>query len=654
MFDPQVLVGEVIDGRYRLAALLSEAGAYGVVYAADELLSGEVVGQAALKLVRPKSDAERASVLREVRALSQFVHPNLVAYRAAGEVSSGLASGCIYIAMELAEEALTARITPPRTLSALEMKQLVGDVARGLEYLHSRGAVHRDIKPGNILYASGTWKLADMGLVRGVAGSREQASGIKGTVAYMSPEALRGQTGPGVDIWALGVVVQECLSGNLPWHATNESALVLEITKETPVVPEGMAEPYRRIVIGCFANEQQLRLTAPQVLSMLANPLESSVVDEDVQRISSQPNGETSPSTQQSNPSQAATEREYLRLAREAYVDGVITENEKLRLQDEADRLGINRDTKIRILHQARLEMEDIKSPDGTSTKSARNPSPGISRPFLLHQQRNYFTLLLIGFIRISRRLWWILPLIIVVCMSYYYIDIIKIKADTFIKSVQKSTISSKNFYTNKPNQKDSVKHGNREIEQIKSNSTSSAIAQPIQEPLEAEVAITFTDMLGQTTTFNYQYILEFQYILTVDGISQTIPETTWKDDKNRPSTITIGKYSLYIIPIDTPNKEMGKYRLEVHQGDRNVCYLMLTENGLEEITSGVSTPTYRAEKISNYSYKVMCKNSLFTKPQQIMSITTSVPYITTESLEIRNHLIKSSFPNAHLQIEYY
>ncbi|NLI00559.1 MAG: protein kinase, partial [Chthonomonadales bacterium] len=101
MFDPNTLIGYIVNGQYRLASL-GGTGSYGWVYAADEVAFGEVIGQVAVKLLRPPDDDARNAVIREVQAMRQLTHPNLLRCYGAGEVSDGLARGGLYIATELA------------------------------------------------------------------------------------------------------------------------------------------------------------------------------------------------------------------------------------------------------------------------------------------------------------------------------------------------------------------------------------------------------------------------------------------------------------------------------------------------------------------------------------------------------------------------
>jgi len=193
MIDPKYFLGATLEGQFRLVEHLG-TGSYGWVYSADRLLAGMSIGAAALKLLRPADDAERAGVLREVSAMAQLSHERLLGFFHAGEVRDGAFAGCLYIAMELAEGTLEGRLRAPERPAASELLDVARDLARALVYLHGQGAVHRDVKPANVFRTASGWKLGDFGLVRAVAGSAVQASGRKGSLPYMAPEAVQGET----------------------------------------------------------------------------------------------------------------------------------------------------------------------------------------------------------------------------------------------------------------------------------------------------------------------------------------------------------------------------------------------------------------------------------------------------------------------------
>jgi serine/threonine protein kinase len=197
-------------------------------------------------------------------------HPGLVAYGSAGEVEDGPLRGCLYLSMELAGDSLRTRLQYPSRMPLPDVQQMGRDLADALAYLHSQGAVHRDVKPEN-LFASGTrWKLGDLGLARAVDNSLVNASDIKGTLEYMAPETFNGLTGPSVDVWSLGAIVQEALSGVLPYDASfSLGELTAAVLTQEPRLVGGLAPPFDAVVRGCLVKDPQRRWTAAQVVETL-------------------------------------------------------------------------------------------------------------------------------------------------------------------------------------------------------------------------------------------------------------------------------------------------------------------------------------------------------------------------------------------------
>jgi len=153
-----------------------------------------------------------------------------------------------------------------------EVREVAEHMASALAYLCERGAVHRDVKPANILRVGSVWKLGDFGLVRGFAGTSMQASGRKGTVVYMSPEAMQGETGPFVDVWALGAVLQECLTGALPYSGNSDTEIIAAALTREPAISTDLSEPFASIIRSCLMKDRKRRMTAQQVADALRSP----------------------------------------------------------------------------------------------------------------------------------------------------------------------------------------------------------------------------------------------------------------------------------------------------------------------------------------------------------------------------------------------
>ena len=200
---------EVIGGRYRLGELLGAGGMADVHRATDEALHRQV----AVKMLRPIAGGseQRARFIAEARMLAGLSHAGLVTV-----LDAGFDAERPFLVMELVEGPNLAVVC--RSPCDSERVESVGaQVAETLDFVHSRGIVHRDVKPGNVLLGqSGQVKLADFGIARLV----DQDSGFTrtgfamGTVAYVSPEQVRGETVTGAsDVYSFGLVLLEALTG---------------------------------------------------------------------------------------------------------------------------------------------------------------------------------------------------------------------------------------------------------------------------------------------------------------------------------------------------------------------------------------------------------------------------------------------------------
>ena len=235
-------------GRYRIVKFLG-AGAMGEVYLAED---PQIDRRLAIKTVRltgrPQEIEERKRrLLREARAAGRLLHPNVVTLFDAGE-----AEGLLYLAFEFVEGTdLAARLEDEGArLSLRQVLRVVRQAADALDYAHSHEIVHRDIKPSNILLdRAGRVKLADFGIARMAGQSTEltMAGSVMGSPQYLSPEQIRGEELDGrSDLFSLGVVLYELLSGKRPFEGDTITTLVYQILhKEPPPVSELRAVPPR-------------------------------------------------------------------------------------------------------------------------------------------------------------------------------------------------------------------------------------------------------------------------------------------------------------------------------------------------------------------------------------------------------------------------
>jgi Tol biopolymer transport system component/tRNA A-37 threonylcarbamoyl transferase component Bud32 len=240
-------------GRYEIQAAIGAGGMGRVYRARDTLLHRDV----ALKLlVDVVTDEARSRLINEARAASCLNHPSICQIYDAGDSPEGP-----WIAMEFVRgESLDRRI-PPNGLEYEQALRLALDITAALRHAHERGIVHRDLKPGNIVWSDdGAIKVLDFGLAR--MASREisgdstmtavsDVNTIAGTPAYLAPEVIRGrQADTRSDLWALGVMFYEIVSGSRPFSGRSSLELVSTVVTDPPrPLPESVPAPFAAIVL---------------------------------------------------------------------------------------------------------------------------------------------------------------------------------------------------------------------------------------------------------------------------------------------------------------------------------------------------------------------------------------------------------------------
>src|SRR6059036_505472 len=225
---------QLFADRYRLERRLGVGGMATVELAFDTRLERYV----AVKLLAEHLAEDSSFVARfkrEALAAARLVHPNIVQVFDFGLDDP---SGRHFIVMEYIRGQSCAEILRDRgNISLEEALAIVGHACRGLDYAHRNGVVHRDVKPGNLLVSdSDVVKLADFGIARATdQSSITQVGSVLGTAAYLAPEQARGEeAGPRADLYSLGVVTYQLLSGRLPYEANSLSELALKQQRESP------------------------------------------------------------------------------------------------------------------------------------------------------------------------------------------------------------------------------------------------------------------------------------------------------------------------------------------------------------------------------------------------------------------------------------
>jgi serine/threonine-protein kinase len=240
-------------------------GGMGVVYKAVDIKLGRTV---ALKFLPPgftRDETARKRFIHEAQAASLLDHPNICSIYEIDETPEGQ----VFISMAYCEGASLRDRIKDGPLPVREVFELVFSVADGLSSAHQRGIVHRDVKPGNIIVTTeGFVKLIDFGLAKLADRSRvTQTGNAPGTLSYMSPEQVSGGDIDGrTDIWSLGVVAYEALTGKLPFQADIDPAMMYQILNEEPVQPRRLRSEipadFESIVLRCLAKDPAARYAA--------------------------------------------------------------------------------------------------------------------------------------------------------------------------------------------------------------------------------------------------------------------------------------------------------------------------------------------------------------------------------------------------------
>jgi ABC-type amino acid transport substrate-binding protein len=258
-------------GDYELLEELGRGG-MGVVYRAWQVSLKRTV---ALKMVLAGPHAGAAELARfrvEAEAVARLQHPNIVHI-----YEIGAHDGAPCFSLEYVDGGSLAQKLAGKPLSGRDAAVLTETLARAMHHAHQRGVVHRDLKPANVLLtADGTPKITDFGLAKRLEGDAGQtASGaVMGTPSYMAPEQAQGKVraiGPPADVYALGAILYECLTGRPPFRAANPLDTVLLVMSAEPVPPSRLQPRVHRdletICLKCLQKEPRQRYESALALA---------------------------------------------------------------------------------------------------------------------------------------------------------------------------------------------------------------------------------------------------------------------------------------------------------------------------------------------------------------------------------------------------
>jgi eukaryotic-like serine/threonine-protein kinase len=251
--------GDLIAGNYRVLSIAGSGG-MGVVYRARDQRLDRTVALKFLPVELNSSEREKERFLREARTASSLDHPNIGVIHGIEETGDGFT----FIVMAFYEGSSLAQRIQKSPMKLHEAMGIARQMAQGLGEAHRHSIVHRDVKPSNVmLTSSGLVKIVDFGLARAMTEQTASQTGVTGTARYMSPEqAMDRPIDQRCDIWALGVVFAEMLTGNTPFHAESITAMLLSILNEPPKGLDAIHPALQPILYRALAKDPERRYEA--------------------------------------------------------------------------------------------------------------------------------------------------------------------------------------------------------------------------------------------------------------------------------------------------------------------------------------------------------------------------------------------------------
>lgn len=259
----------IVDGKYHLKEFLGSGGE-GAVYRAHEVILDEPVRSVAVKLHLKEND-NLEQQKRQIKIILNISHPHLIRCFTAGQCKLKDYE-LVYLVMEQGDAKTLDKCLP---LSEEETREVVQSIGSVLVYLHDQNIAHRDVKPENVLRVDEQWKLSDFGTLREDVQSQGVLTSplrIKGTPGYAPPESYDGEIFLAWDVWSLGAMIVEILTGNPAFSGNTTQHLQTSVIRAEPQLTQSLPAPFDKIVRGCFIKDPNERWTAKQVLEALNRP----------------------------------------------------------------------------------------------------------------------------------------------------------------------------------------------------------------------------------------------------------------------------------------------------------------------------------------------------------------------------------------------
>jgi serine/threonine protein kinase len=250
------------EGRYLLDERLGGGGTADVYRGADTRLNRPV----AVKLFRPGAGTSAENRFREeAQLLGPLEHPCLVTV-----YDAGVEDGRAYVVLQLIDGVTLGSRLMQGPLSPKQVVEVGARLADVLAYVHSKGIVHRDVKPSNVLVDETNVYLADFGISRLLGAKHNTASGLAvGTAAYMAPEQVRGlRVGPAADVYSLGLLLLECLTGRVEYPGSTVEAAIARLSRR-PRISAGLPAPLRHVLCAMTETDPERRPSAARCANAL-------------------------------------------------------------------------------------------------------------------------------------------------------------------------------------------------------------------------------------------------------------------------------------------------------------------------------------------------------------------------------------------------
>ncbi|MFE3451485.1 serine/threonine-protein kinase [Nonomuraea sp. NPDC059194] len=289
--------GTTLNDRYRLTSRLG-GGGMGEVWRADDAVLGRTV---AVKVLLPALMEDPRFAQRfqnEARAMATLTHPGIVDVYDCGACELGDGRRVSFLVMEFVDGESLDRLLRRSALTAEETMRLVAEVADALAAAHEHGIVHRDVKPANLMIkADGSVTLTDFGIAHSASGGQLTATGtVMCSAGYCAPEqASAGAITPAVDVYALGVVAYQCLTGALPFDGETPVQIIFKhLRAPVPPLPDDVPPGARSLVMWALEKDPAMRWASAADMAAAARHAAAHPMDDLTPVIGGEPAAERS------------------------------------------------------------------------------------------------------------------------------------------------------------------------------------------------------------------------------------------------------------------------------------------------------------------------------------------------------------------------